>query len=45
MAKLAHLKANGPTPESFTFRAPFPAPDSEPGGGSAVDAEFCDWGS
>jgi Domain of unknown function (DUF3291) len=27
MAKIALLKANGPTPEAFTFRQPFAAPD------------------
>lgn len=26
-AKLALLEANGPTPEAFTFKVPFPAPD------------------
>ena len=26
-AKLALLEAKGPTPEAFTFKAPFPAPD------------------
>jgi hypothetical protein len=26
-AKLALLEANGPTPEAFTFKIPFPAPD------------------
>ena len=25
--RLALLEANGPTPEAFTFRRPFPAPD------------------
>ncbi len=27
MAKLAALAASGPTPEAFTFRVPFAAPD------------------
>ncbi len=27
-ARLALLEANGPTPEAFTFRHPFPAPDA-----------------
>ena len=27
-ARLALLEANGPTPEAFTFRQPFPAPDA-----------------
>jgi hypothetical protein len=26
--RLARLEANGPTPEAFTFRRPFPAPDT-----------------
>jgi heme-degrading monooxygenase HmoA len=25
--RLTHLREQGPTPEAFTFRAPFPAPD------------------
>jgi hypothetical protein len=45
MAKLAHLKQHGPTPEAFTFRAPFPAPNAAPGAPGALDAEFCDWAS
>ena len=28
MERLAHLKAHGPTPHAFTFRAPFPAPEA-----------------
>lgn len=27
--RLAHLRRHGPTPSSFTFRAPFPAPGAE----------------
>ena len=27
-ARLARLEADGPTPEAFTFRQPFPAPDA-----------------
>lgn len=30
LEKLALLKANGPTPAAFTFKAPFPAPTGEP---------------
>ncbi len=26
MAKLAHLEANGPSPEAFTFKQRYPAP-------------------
>jgi hypothetical protein len=29
-AKLALLEARGPTPEAFTFKTPFPAPDAVP---------------
>jgi hypothetical protein len=29
-SKLEHLRANGPTPDAFTFREPFPAPDGDP---------------
>jgi hypothetical protein len=28
--RLAMLRANGPTPQSFTFRTVFPAPDGRP---------------
>ena len=28
-AKLALLEANGPTPEAFSFKVPFPAPDAQ----------------
>lgn len=45
MAKLAHLKEHGPTPEAFTFRAPFPAPGTDPQGPGGLDAAFCDWAS
>lgn len=34
IARLALLRSNGPTPEAFTFRRPFPAP-----GGVAVAAD------
>jgi hypothetical protein len=27
MDRLARLRAEGPGPEAFTFRTPFPAPD------------------
>ena len=39
--RLAHLEQHGPTPQAFTFRAPFPSPGGEPA--EALDAEFCDW--
>jgi hypothetical protein len=34
MAKLAHLRAHGPTAEAFTFKQRYPAPDQ---GGEPVD--------
>src|SRR5690349_16158145 len=34
-ARLAHLRAHGPTPYAFTLAAPFPAPDAAPGGAPA----------
>ena len=40
--RLAHLKVHGPTPYAFTFRTPFPAPDTEHETGG-LDAVFCDW--
>ena len=40
--RLADLRQHGPTPHAFTFRSPFPAPDSgqreEP-----LNAAFCDF--
>ncbi len=30
MAKIALIKAHGPSPDAFTFRFPFPAPDGMP---------------
>ena len=36
--RLARLEANGPTPEAFTFRKPFPPPDGE----AAADVDD-DW--
>ena len=41
--RLRHLKEHGPSAHAFTFRAPFPAPDGEPGDVSGLDAEFCEW--
>lgn len=42
MDRLAHLKVHGPTAHAFTFRAPFPAPDSESTDVVELDARFCD---
>ncbi len=30
--RLESLRRNGPTPEAFTFRQPYPAPDAQPAG-------------
>jgi hypothetical protein len=30
LAKLARLERDGPTPDAFTFKTPFPAPDGRP---------------
>jgi len=30
MAKLARFEAHGPTPDAFSFRVPYPAPDGQP---------------
>jgi Domain of unknown function (DUF3291) len=35
--RLGRLRSDGPTPEAFTFRSPFPAPGEEPAGSPAVD--------
>jgi hypothetical protein len=43
MERLAHLKRHGPTAHAFTFRAAFPAPDSESADVAELDARFCDW--
>jgi len=40
-AKLERLAEQGPTPEAFTFRAPFPAPGAPRSEFPEVDAEFC----
>jgi hypothetical protein len=36
--RLRHLRAHGPTPTAFTFRAPFPSPD---GSTAAEEDWFC----
>ena len=41
--RLDHLKAHGPSPEAFTFRTPFPAPDGKSGDVAGLDAAFCEW--
>ncbi len=41
MAKLERLRAHGPTPEAFTFRRAFPAPDAAPGQPSWSVGEEC----
>jgi uncharacterized protein DUF3291 len=43
LERLQHLKAYGPSPEAFTFRAPFPAPDGTSGDVTGLDARFCEW--
>ena len=42
-ARLQLLKERGPSPEAFTFRSPFPSPDSEGGDVVNLDEMFCDW--
>jgi hypothetical protein len=44
-ARLAHLKAHGPTPHAFTFRTPFPPPAGDATETQALDDAFCDWAS
>ena len=41
--RLRHLAQHGPSPEAFTFRTPFPAPDGEAGDVAALDAALCEW--
>jgi hypothetical protein len=41
--RLEYLKQHGPSAHAFTFRAPFPAPDRQPGDVAAIDARFCEW--
>jgi hypothetical protein len=45
MERLEHLKGHGPTAHAFTFRAPFPSPQGEPGEVAGLDAAFCEWAS
>ena len=43
LERLEHLKEQGPTVYAFTFRTPFPSPDTESGDVVGLDAEFCEW--
>jgi len=43
LERLGYLKQHGPSPEAFTFRAPFPSPDGQSGAAAGLDAEFCAW--
>lgn len=40
-SRLERLRASGPTPEAFTFRAPFPAPGQSPADAPRPLAEDC----
>ena len=42
-ARLELLKERGPSAEAFTFRSPFPPPDSQGEDVASLDAMFCDW--
>jgi len=42
-ARLELLKERGPSAEAFTFRSPFPPPDSQGEDAASLDAMFCDW--
>jgi hypothetical protein len=41
--RLELLKAQGPSPDAFTFRVPFPPPEAGAEGVTALDAAFCEW--
>jgi hypothetical protein len=41
IAKLEHLRAHGPTPDAFTFRQAFPAPDAAPAVSPSVFGSEC----
>jgi hypothetical protein len=43
LERLQHLKQNGPSPDAFTFRTPFPPPDGQSGDVAGLDAQFCEW--
>src|SRR5262249_20934575 len=42
-ARLRLLKERGPSPDAFTFRTPFPAPDAQADDVARLDAAFCEW--
>ena len=41
--RLQMLEQRGPSPDAFTFRRPFPAPDAAPESIQGLDAAFCEW--
>ena len=41
--RLKHLAAHGPTAHAFTFRTPFPAPESDDAAPKGLDAVFCEF--
>ena len=43
--RLQLLKERGPSPDAFTFRAPFPSPHGQFGDVASLDADFCEWAS
>jgi Domain of unknown function (DUF3291) len=45
LERLQRLKQNGPSPDAFTFRTPFPPPGGQSGDVAGLDAEFCKWAS
>jgi Domain of unknown function (DUF3291) len=45
LERLQRLKQNGPSPDTFTFRTPFPPPGGQSGDVAGLDAEFCKWAS
>lgn len=43
LERLRILAARGPSPEAFTFRKPFPAPDARDAATAPLDAALCEW--
>ena len=43
MERLQMLKERGPSPDAFTFRTPFPAPNQDAADVRGLDAAFCEW--